>query len=181
MAHPMNHIFQMGDHLRFETVVFGCGNPLFGDDGFGPAVIEYLLEHCTLPDSVVALDVGTAIREFLIDILLSDRKPSRMLIVDAMDIAGARVGEIQEIDISAIQPAKIHDFSLHQFPTTNLLKELQANTDLDIRVLVVQPSCLPQTVAPGLSREVRQAVAHMADRVLDILQNFTIPAHEGRT
>ncbi|RPJ53543.1 MAG: coenzyme F420 hydrogenase, partial [Methanobacteriota archaeon] len=34
-----------------EIVVAGCGNPLFADDGFGPAVVEALKE-LTLPDNV---------------------------------------------------------------------------------------------------------------------------------
>ncbi len=28
--------------LQKKILVFGCGNPLMGDDGFGPAVIEHI-------------------------------------------------------------------------------------------------------------------------------------------
>ena len=33
---------------RFDQaiLIFGCGNTLWGDDGFGPAVIEHLHRHC---------------------------------------------------------------------------------------------------------------------------------------
>ena len=35
-------------------LIFGCGNILWGDDGFGPAVIECLNEKYHLPDDVLA-------------------------------------------------------------------------------------------------------------------------------
>ena len=43
--------------LYSEIVIAGCGNPLFGDDGFGPAVIEEM-EKLTLPDNVTIQDGG---------------------------------------------------------------------------------------------------------------------------
>jgi len=45
-----------------EILIIGCGNILFKDDGFGPAVTEaleeYFKEH-ELPDNVMILDAGT--------------------------------------------------------------------------------------------------------------------------
>ncbi|HKJ65521.1 MAG TPA: hydrogenase maturation protease [Desulfopila sp.] len=52
-------------------MIFGCGNRIMGDDGFGPAVIDMLSSRYRLPDSVVAVDAGTAVREYLFDYLLS--------------------------------------------------------------------------------------------------------------
>ncbi len=40
-----------------EIIIAGVGNELFGDDGFGPAVIRALSEY-ELPDNVKAMDVG---------------------------------------------------------------------------------------------------------------------------
>ncbi|MEJ2641991.1 MAG: hydrogenase maturation protease [Desulfosarcinaceae bacterium] len=150
-------------------LVFGCGNPLLGDDGFGPAVIDHL-EHCGhLPDPVGVLDVGTAIREFLFDILLSEGKPRQIIVVDAADKPGRRPGELFELPVTAIDAQKRHDFSLHQFPTTNLLYELQAGTEIEIRVLAVQVAFIPEMVAPGLSDPVQAAVPLAACRVTAML------------
>ena len=55
-----------------SVVVFGCGNILYGDDGFGPAVIKHLQENYPLPADVLVLDVGTSIRDILFDLVLSD-------------------------------------------------------------------------------------------------------------
>ena len=40
-----------------EIVIVGCGNPLFADDGFGPAVVEEM-KNLSLPDNVKVEDAG---------------------------------------------------------------------------------------------------------------------------
>jgi coenzyme F420 hydrogenase subunit delta len=151
---------------EYECLVLGCGNPLIGDDGFGPAVIQHLEKHYFLPDSVAAIDCGTSIRDILFDVLLSSQKPRKMIIVDVTDSPGLAPGEIREIDIDQIRPEKISDFSLHQFPTTNMLKEIKEETPVDVRVLVVQVSDMPDEVKPGLSKPVQTAIRPMCERVL---------------
>jgi coenzyme F420 hydrogenase subunit delta len=151
---------------EYECLVLGCGNPLIGDDGFGPAVIQHLEKHYFLPDSVAAIDCGTSIRDILFDVLLSSQKPRKMIIVDVTDSPGLAPGEIREIDIDQIRPEKISDFSLHQFPTTNMLKEIKEETPVDVRVLVVQVSDMPDEVKPGLSKPLQTAIRPMCERVL---------------
>lgn len=151
-------------HTR-SHLVFGCGNPLLGDDGFGPAVIDHLERCCRLPAHVGVLDVGTAIRDFLFDILLAEGKPRQIIVVDAADKAGHRPGDLYELPVTEIDAQKTHDFSLHQFPTTNMLHELQTATAIDVRILVVQVTCIPDVVAPGLSPEVQMAVPLACGRI----------------
>jgi len=151
---------------EYDCLVLGCGNPLIGDDGFGPAVIQHLEQHYRLPDTVAAIDCGTSIRDILFDILLSPQKPRKMVIVDVTDTAGLEAGEIREIDIEQIRPEKISDFSLHQFPTTNMLKEIKEETPIDVKVFVAQVAGRPLEVKPGLSDPVQAAIAPMCERIL---------------
>ena len=48
--------------FEYDCLVLGCGNPLIGDDGFGPAVIQQLEEAYAIPESVACIDVGTSVR-----------------------------------------------------------------------------------------------------------------------
>ena len=153
-----------------KRLVFGCGNPFFGDDGFGPAVIDHLESHHEIAPAVEVLDAGTSIRDILFDLLLSKDRPDQIVIVDAMDRPGAVPGELFEIDVEEIPLEKRSDFSLHQFPTTNMLKELSEATGIDVRVFVVQTGELPEQVAPGLSPAVRQAVPRMCRKIMEILE-----------
>ncbi len=150
-------------------LVFGCGNPLFGDDGFGPEVINYLETRCKLPSHVACLDVGTSIRDILFNLLLDTNLPHTLIIVDAVETEGKKPGEIFEIRVDDIIPAKISDFSLHQFPTTNMLKEISEETPIQVKVLVVQTSGLPPCVKPGLSDPVRAAVPAMAAWITEFI------------
>lgn len=152
-----------------KTLVFGCGNPLFGDDGFGPEVIDYLEKHHTPPEATAWIDVGTSIREILFDIILSDKKPEKIIIIDTIDSSDKKPGDIFEIDIDEINPKKISDYSLHQFPTTNMLKELKEETSIDIRMLVTQIDFIPDEVAPGMSASVSKAVPKICDKIIDII------------
>lgn len=156
--------------FKKDHLVFGCGNPLLGDDGFGPAVIEYMQHHCRVPENAALIDAGTSIRDILFDILLSSKKPKQIIIVDAADQPHRRTGDIFEIDVDQISPAKINDFSLHQFPTTNMLKELQEGTRIDVRVLVVQTGAVPDEVRPGLSKPVEAAIPDMSQRILTLIK-----------
>lgn len=156
-------------HSR-PCLIFGCGNPLFGDDGFGPRVIEELLKSHSLPETVGCMDAGTGVRDLFFDILLSENKPRRILIIDASRQDGRSPGEISEIDVDEIAPEKAADFSLHQFPTANMLKELSAGTNVEVSVLVVEPEHIPEEIAPGLSGPVTAAVPKMCRRIMDIIE-----------
>jgi coenzyme F420 hydrogenase subunit delta len=152
-----------------DILVFGCGNILFGDDGFGAAVVYYFQEHYTPPENVLVQDVGTGIREILFDLALSEKKPQKLIIVDAVDYPDRTPGEVFEISVDGIPAKKTSDFSLHQFPTVNILKELQEETDIAIHIIVAQVAHLPEEVQPGLSPEITQALPKACSRLMDLI------------
>jgi coenzyme F420 hydrogenase subunit delta len=139
-------------------LIFGCGNVLFGDDGFGPEVIEHLHAAHSLPPSTGAFDVGTSISDLLFDLLLFPRRPSDIFIVDAVSAPNRRPGELFEMEIQDLPAVKSVDFSLHQFPSVNLLQELRDLAGIRVRILAVQAALIPDSVRPGLSPEVRAVV-----------------------
>jgi len=155
---------------KISTVIFGCGNVVMGDDGYGPAVVDELNSRYELPEGVEAIDVGTCVREHLFDYVLSaEGRPDRIIILDAVDFPDRKPGDVFLIDTSAIPPKKIHDFSLHQFPTVNLLVELEQHTGIRVYILAAQVECIPEEITPGLSPAVSAAVSVACEKVLQIL------------
>ncbi len=152
--------------LDHSVLIFGCGNLLWGDDGFGPAVIAHLEQNYRLPEGVLALDVGTGIRDILFDLILSEKKPERLIILDAVDYPDRRPGEVFEIPVEGIPLEKTHDFSLHQFPTVNMLKELKDHSAIQVRIIVAQIESIPEEVRPGLSAVMQEAVAVACEKVM---------------
>jgi coenzyme F420 hydrogenase subunit delta len=146
--------------------VFGCGNTLLGDDGFGPAVIEELQAEYILPGYVTLEDVGTGIRDYLFDFILDPAlAPDMLIILDAVDFEGRRPGEVFTITPDAIPAKKIHDFSLHQFPTVNLLRELAEYTRSAVHIIAAQIEHIPDEIQPGLTPSMRQAVKEAGEQV----------------
>jgi len=140
-----------------STVILGCGNVLFGDDGFGPAVAETISDSYEIPDDVCVLSVGSSVREVLFDIALADERPGRIVVVDTVD-CGRKPGEVFPVSLEDFPERNLSDFSIHQIPTTNLLKELHDFCHIDVVVLACQPLTIPDAVEPGISPPVQEAV-----------------------
>jgi coenzyme F420 hydrogenase subunit delta len=153
------------EYCNKSTIIFGCGNILFGDDGFGPAVVEKLIQSYTIPEDVCVINAGTSVRDILFNIELDEKKPDTIVIVDAVDI-GKRPGEIFEIDLDEIPEKKIDDFSMHQMPTSNLLRELRDLCDVEVRILSCQVEHIPEEVEPGLSEILKEKVKEMCDKIV---------------
>jgi coenzyme F420 hydrogenase subunit delta len=144
--------------INSRVLILGCGNTLFGDDGFGPEVIQALEREADLPPGVTALDVGTSVSDLLFDLALSPEKPEQIILVDAVSLPNQSPGQVEWLPISSIPACKKADFSMHQFPSIDLLQELALQAGVDVRVLAVQAGCIPDRVQPGLTAEVRAAV-----------------------
>jgi coenzyme F420 hydrogenase subunit delta len=153
-------------YCRKEILIAGCGNILFGDDGFGPEVIEYLQNHYKIPENTFLADAGTGIRKMLFTITLSDVRPEVIVVIDAVD-KGRKPGEVFEISLEEIPEEKIDDFSMHQVPSSNLLRELQDLCAVDIRVMACQIQSIPETMQSGLSEPVAKAVPKLAQKIAD--------------
>ena len=147
-----------------ETLVLGCGNELFGDDGFGPAVARRLRDMRNLPQGLCALDVGTSVRQVLFDVLLGPVRPRRIVVADAVDL-GRTPGAVWSIEADDLPEVKLDDFSMHQLPTSNLLRELSELASVEVTCVVGQVSAFPREVQPGLSAPVQCAV----DRAVEIV------------
>ena len=152
------------------TMIFGCGNVIMGDDGYGPAVVDELNGRYVLPEGLEAIDAGTCVREYLFDYLLSEEgRPKKIIILDAVDFPDRSPGEVFQILPINIPAKKIHDFSLHQFPTVNLLQELEQNTGIEVLILAAQIEYIPEEIAPGLSPAMSKAVAKACEKIAQIL------------
>ena len=152
-----------------ETLVMGCGNPLMGDDGFGPAVVEALEEGYDIPSGVTLESIETSAREILFPMVLADTPVRHIIIIDAVDMAdkGHRPGEIFELPLDDIPFLKQDDFSMHQVPSSNLLKELESQRNVKITILACQVESIPDMVCQGLSEPVRAAIPGMCRLVAE--------------
>jgi coenzyme F420 hydrogenase subunit delta len=62
---------------------------------------------------------------------------------------------------------KIDDFSIHQVPSSNLLKELQDFCSVRVVIKVCQVKSIPDTIQSGLSDPLKKAVPLMAQSIAE--------------
>jgi hydrogenase maturation protease len=163
--------------LTTDLLVLGLGNPLRGDDGIGPRVVE-LLKQGGLPDGAEAVDVGVAGFNLLY-LLAKSREvggaesgvpagdaPQRVIIVDAADV-GLEVGQFARFTpdqvelMGALETPASHQAGLAE--VLALARALERPLP-EIVVFGVQPGSLEW--GAGLTPEVEAAVPLLAAAVL---------------
>jgi coenzyme F420 hydrogenase subunit delta len=146
-----------------EIVVAGCGNPLFADDGFGPAVIEEL-QKLTLPDNVKVVDAGLGGPHFIFT-LLDPEVTKRLVIVDIADY-GAEPGSITKLRIEDLPPGSYRD--AHSWDIAEPLQRIKDR--IDITVIGCQPKRVTDPdMEIGLSDEVSKAIPRTVRIVLETI------------
>jgi coenzyme F420 hydrogenase subunit delta len=155
------------DYLKRRVVIVGVGNSLLGDDGFGPATIQLILRNHDLPSSVCALDVGTAVMPVLMDMLLSDLGPKRLIILDTVDV-GKKPGELIKVPVEQLPQTSASVFSFHIFSARRVLQELKDRRGIEVVVLACQVECITSEIQEGLSKPVEEAVCQAARIVLEL-------------
>lgn len=163
---------------RVEILVAGFGNVLRGDDGFGVAVAQRLLDG-PVPDGVRVLDVGIGgihmIQELLhgsnglvvVDAADLGRDPGTLLVLapEPDDLAGldvmARREALADMHYATPQRALTLADGLGIMPERTVLLVCQAG-DAD-------------GWGEGLSAAVAEAVGHAADEVRRIVTGFGVP------
>ncbi len=165
-----------------EILICGCGNPLFADDGFGPAVVEEL-QKISLPENVKVIDAGLGGPHFLFTLIPQTEIPVKHLII--IDIAdfGGNPGDITLLTPDDLPPGKYRD--AHSWDLTEPLQQLKNRVKIDII------GCQPKRVTEpdfeiGLSKEVTEAIPRTVRLALEIIgvKNGTISTdlrEEGKT
>ncbi len=172
---PNSSFEELPAFCQARVVILGVGNVLFGDDGFGPAVAEIIARDYSIPTDIYVMDVGTGVRKLLFTISLSETRPEEIVIVDVVDW-GQQNGQVLEIAIESLPTTKKDDFSLHQVPTSNMLRELQEKCGVKITVVACDVGEVPKIIAPGLSPETTRAVFVAAQK---IAERYSLTAQNG--
>ncbi len=144
--------------LTGSVALVGIGNPLRGDDGFGPKLIEALKGGV----KAVIFDCGTAPENYIIPILNSN--PGTVILLDAADFRASPgdIGVFSMEDISSMS------FSTHN-SSPRLLADLFRTGDskINIFMVVMQPKNI--SFGENLSDEVRRGIEELKDVLLKIL------------
>ncbi|MDR2854654.1 MAG: coenzyme F420-reducing hydrogenase, FrhD protein [Methanomicrobiales archaeon] len=152
-----------------EIVVCGCGNPLYADDGFGPAVVEEIKEKFSdsIPAGVKIIDAGLGAPHFLFNLIGDSDEVSvkRIIIIDIADFGGTP-GQLALLDVNDLPPGAYRD--VHSWDLTEPLHRLKSTIDITII------GCQPKRVTKpdfeiGLTDEVEAAIPKAISTLFELL------------
>lgn len=132
--------------IRGKTVIVGIGNPLRGDDGFGPALVARL--HGKV--NAICIDAGNAPENYLGRIV--KEAPETIVLVDVAHL-GLDPGQYR-----FLLPEEIlqHGLTTHDMSSRMLIEFLHTETSATIMMLAVQPQQL--VLGEPLSAPVTEAL-----------------------
>lgn len=145
--------------LEAETLVVGCGNVLFQDDGFGPRVAQEMSKF-ELPPGIRVIDGGTGAPHLIFTLL--DDTCKKLIILDCISW-GAKPGTLRKFSVDELPKGKFID--AHNW---TLSEPLHAIKD---KVNIVVIGCQPAKVSEPdivweLTPEVERAVPEAIKLVL---------------
>ena len=140
-----------------RIVILGVGNPLRGDDGFGPLVVKelegkvkaHLLNAETSPENFTGI--------------IKSLKPSLILILDALEFGG-KPGELSFIEGDEISEGEP---STHRISLSLLSGYLERETGAEVLLIGVQPERL--SFGAGMSKEVKGTALRLSRILLKAL------------
>jgi len=148
--------------------IYGLGNVLLCDDGFGPSAVRRLEAQYIFPDDAVMLkDLGTPgldLASHLLDLdlllfldtLKLDEAPGSVHVLDKADLLREDVQGLRQ---------STHEAGIRE---AILTADLVGRGPAEIRFLGVVPECLESGV--GLSASVEQAIEPVLALTLDVLE-----------
>ncbi len=153
---------ELGRRLQGNVVLVGVGNPMWGDDGVGPAIIHRLERH--RHDGKIAallVDGGDSPEAHWGTITAS--RPQAILVIDAVSWGGepgsvALLERVQERGT----PLSTHRISLNLF-----LGLLRKETGADVFVLGIQPSRV--VFGGSMSLKIQRTLDVLEDVFSDLL------------
>lgn len=146
-------ISDIKNKIKGNTAIVGIGNPLRGDDGFGPKVIEALKKKNVKAD---LFDCGTAPENYIFPILAASC--DTIILVDTANF-DALPGEIRILDTDKISNTSFSTHNPSPILFIDLLKTGREN--LNIFVISIQPKST--VLGESISEEVKKG--------LDVLVN----------
>jgi len=150
-----------------EILVLGCGNILFGDDGFAFHVIEKLRNLLSEEEKerVALLDAGTGAPQQVLSLIDETTKTRKIILVDTIDF-NLRPGEIRILRKEDLPDTKYSRLDIHNWPLSSILKEVCERYNIELLVVGCQGKYITKPdVYIGLSKEVEESV----DRAVEII------------
>ena len=156
-----------------KILILGIGNILFGDEGIGVHLSNFLKVNYTFSGehSLDIIDGGTMAQHLIPIITQYDR----VLILDCIDADDAKIGDVYFFDFSTIPDNITWAGSAHEVEMLQTLKMIEMLGDLPpTKILGVKPVVIGSDPTFELSPEILKAAKTMETQAIKYLQELGI-------
>jgi len=159
-----------------KILILGIGNVLFGDEGIGAFLAQYLkknYEFISKEHSVDVVDGGT-LAQRLIPIIVEYDK---VIVIDCVNVEGANVGDIYFFDYDNIPGYITWQGSVHEVEMLQTLQMIDMFGDRPpTKIVGVIPYVIGENSTFSITKEMKKASSAMVKIILDELAKDGIKA-----
>lgn len=156
-----------------KILILGIGNILFGDEGIGVHLSNYLKVNYTFtpsdssnPVEVEIVDGGT-LAQMLIPLITSYDK---VLILDCVSVDGAEIGDVYAFDFDDVPNIITWAGSAHEVEMLQTLRLVEINGDLPpVHIIGIVPEVIGEDTAFDLSPNVKEGAKLMESQAIAYL------------
>ena len=150
-----------------ENLIVGCGNTLYGDDGFGPEVINYIKEHnIEFEGDTCIIDGATSAPHYIFT--LPEKKWKNIIIIDIASL-NEEAGTIKVLELDQVKEEDRY-MDVHGLSATYPLHDLKDK--INIKLIVIQPKNIPLEMEMGLSDILESKIPETIDKCMKVLNSM---------
>lgn len=150
-----------------ENLIVGCGNILYGDDGFGPEVVSYIKENnIEFPGDTCVIDGATSAPHYIFT--LPQEKWKNIIVVDIASL-NQKAGTIKVLNLDQVHEEERY-MDVHGLSATYPLHDLKDN--INIKIVAIQPEHVPDEMEIGLSDTLTTKIPQTIKTIKEVLDSM---------
>ena len=168
-----------------KVLVLGIGNILFGDEGIGVHLMNYLklnykftspLDSNQTPTHSLEFIDGGTLAQALIPLIV---EYDFVLILDTVDVSGGKIGDVYSFSFDALPKQVSWAGSAHEVEMLQTLRLTQVMGDLpQIHIVGIIPEIIGEDTTFALSKELISNIATMEAEAIKQLESLGFSAQK---
>ena len=157
-----------------KILVLGIGNVLFGDEGIGVHLANYLDEKYSFSSEEHSVDIidGGTLAQILIPIITDY---DRVLLIDCVNVADGNIGDVYSFDFDDVPDFITWEGSAHEVEMLQTLQMIDMMGDLPpTKIVGVIPYVIGENSTFTMTKEVLEASKTMENAIINYLKDFNV-------
>lgn len=159
-----------------KILILGIGNVLFGDEGIGAHLANYLDEKYEFSSNEHTVDIldGGTLAQRLIPIIT---EYDSVLLIDCVNVADASIGDVYSFDFDDVPAFITWNGSAHEVEMLQTLQMIEMMGDLPpTKIVGVIPFVIGENSTFTMTDEVLKAAVTMERVIIKYIEDFGVKA-----